>query len=294
MKKFLILTLLLSALTLPVNAEQLAAEQYRQMFASGNFFVEYEVVDKSGQWIKSDGFSSQMTYSRVVRDVKKRRNEIRAGLNGRRIAKSGSIKDKYPKALYRDGKYYKFTKMEEESSNIFFGASKSLLRNAYVLEEDKLYSPTLDPDDSWQTVRENLALPEIFCVLFPNDPMNDAAQFFPKPIFNGTSKRTIDKKEYDCDQYINDIKSLAGTVIAQEAYNMLYDGGKLVRIQKYLLRDGKELLINDLVIKEISAKVPAEAFNIQKKFKLYDARNGDMNDLLDKLEQIGEIGGNAQ
>lgn len=51
MKKFLIATLLLSVLALPASAEQPAAEQYRQMFASGNFYVEYRVADKDKQLI---------------------------------------------------------------------------------------------------------------------------------------------------------------------------------------------------------------------------------------------------
>ena len=279
-KKFLILTLLFVAFALPVSAEQPAAEQYRQMFASGNFFVEYEVVDSSAVWV-------------ALQYNKKKPHIIKAGRQGQRIAKVG-LKDKYPSALYRDGKYYRFTKVEEESSNIFFGSSKSILRNAYVLDEDKLYYPTLDPDDHWQSIREDLALPDALRVLFPNDPMNDDANISSKPIFNGDSKREIDGKEYDCDQYLSDIKSLAGTTVAQQTYNALYDGGKLVRIQKYLLRDGKEFLVSDLVIHAISSEVPADAFTIHKKFKLYAARNGDMNDLLDNLEQIGEIGGSTQ
>lgn len=272
MKKIFILILLFTAFTLPVSAEQPAAEQYRQMFASGNFYVEYEVADK---------YSSKKTHI------------IRAGRHGQRIAKVG-LKDKYPSALYRDGKYYRFTKVEEETSNIFFGSSKSILRNAYVLDEDKLYSPTLDPDEHWQTVRKDLALPEVFCVFFPNDPMNDTEQISPNPIFKSSSKRKIDGKEYDCDQYIKDIKSLADTTVAQEAYNALYENGKLVRIQKYLLCDSKGFLGSDLIIHVISSEIPADVFTIHKKFKLYAARNGDMNDLLDNLEQIGEIGGSTQ
>lgn len=302
MKKFLIITLLFVAFALPVFAEQPAAEQYRQMFSSGNFYLEYEVADISGYWgydspsprkkIFTASLHSNFNFGMPAYD-KKKQHIIRAGRYGQRITKVG-LEDKYPRAFYRDGKYYRFTKTEEESSNIFFGASKQILRNAYVLDEEKIYSPNLDPDDKWQNVRDDLALPEVFCVLFPNDPMNDYAQLLPKPIFNGSFKRTIEDKEYDCDQYINDIKSMAGTVIAQEAYNILYDSNKLVRVQKYLLRDGKEFLITDLIIHNVNSQVPDETFVIHKKFKLYAARNGDMNDLLDNLKQIGEIGGSVQ
>lgn len=290
MKKFLILTLLFTSLALPVFAEQPAAERYRQMFTSGNFYVEYEVADKSGYW----GNPSALRTNIFGIPKKNLRHEIRAAQDGQRIAKTGSIKDKYPSALYRNGKYYKFTKVEEETSNIIGGAHKKILRNAYVLDEDKLYSSILDPDEHWETVRKDLTLPDAFRVLFPNDPMNDDAQISPNPIFNGESKRIIDDKEYDCDQYVSDIKSLAGTTVAQQSYNILYDSGKLVRVQKYLIRDGKEFLVSDLVIHAISSEVPGDAFTIHKKFKLYAARNGDINDLLDNLEQIGEMGGTAQ
>jgi hypothetical protein len=289
MRKFLIVTLLLAALSLPASAEQPAAEQYRQMFASGNFYVEYEVADKSGYW-------SNLSARRInILGIPKKnlKHEIRAGLNGQRISKTGNIKDKYLSALYRDGKYYKFINAEETSLGLS-GAHTKNSREALILDESNLYAPTLDPDEHWEIVRKDLTLPEVFKIFFPNDSMNDDAQIYPKPIFNGDSKQTIDNKEYDCDQYVNDIKSVAGTVIAQEVYNMLYEGGKLVRIQKYLIRDGEEILTNDLIIHAISAQVPDEAFVITKKFKLYAARNGDMNDLLDSPEQIGEIGGSAQ
>ena len=300
MKKVLIVTLLLMALALPASAEQPAAEQYRQMFASGNFYVEYEVADKSGHWVIPEGAqSSTMRHLGMVRDSKKHRNEVRAGRNGQRVAKSG-VKDKYPSALYQDGKYYKFIIEEKNAfSPGLMGEQRiKILRRAILLDEKDLYAPTLDPDEHWETVRKDLTLPEVFNVFFPNDPMNDDAQISSKPTFNGDSKRTIDDKEYDCDQYINNIKSLSGAVIALEAYNMLYDVGKLARIQKYLVRDDKEFLVSDLIIKAISSEVPDETFVIGKfrsrKFKFYEARKGDMNDLLDKLEEIGETGGSAQ
>ena len=246
MKKFLILTFLLTVLTLPVRAEQPAAEKYRQMFASGNFFVEYEVADSS----------SVLVYSGIFGGTKKHRHEIRAGQNGERIAKVGSVNDKYPLALYQNGKYYKFILDTGLAPNSMAGGIKTskFKRYAIVIEEGNLNSPNLDPDEGWQNVRADLSLPEIFIVLFPNDPMNDAAQNFTRPIFNGSSKRTIDDKEFNCDQYISEIKSLSGAVIALEAYNILYDGDKLARLQKYLVRDDKELLVSDLIIHELSAQ----------------------------------------
>ena len=273
MKNFLLLVLILSAVTLPVRAEQPAAEEYRQMFRSGNFYVEYQAT----------GYLAHMK--------KHRGRAIKAGRNGERVTKA-DVKNKYPDALYRDGKYYRFFVSKEESSNIIIGSTTNTLRHAFVLDESRLHDPNLDPDEKWRSVRGELALPDELAVFCWDEPFRN--NFTAAPVYVESSKLTIDKKEYDCDRYVADIKSLAGTVIAQEAYNMLYDGGKLVRVQKYFLRDGKEFLNSDLIVHTISAQAPDEAFAVKRKFKLYEARKGDMNDLINQLEQIGEIGGAAQ
>ena len=84
---------------------------------------------------------------------------------------------------------------------------------------------------------------------------------------------------------------MAGTIIAQEAYNMLYENDKLVMIQKYLLRDGKEKLVRTTKIGTITSEVPEEFFKINQKCKIYAAGTGDMNELIDKKVIVEEIGG---
>ena len=82
---------------------------------------------------------------------------------------------------------------------------------------------------------------------------------------------------------------------AAEQYRQMFASGNFyVEYEVADYRDGKEFLVSDLIVHNISAQVPDEAFNIRKKFKLYAARNGDMSDLLDNPEQLGEIGGSAQ
>ena len=85
MKKVLIVTLLLMALVLPASAEQPAAEQYRQMFASGNFYVEYQMYMLRNE--KARPISGIMAF---------------AGQNGDRMYPSGACQDNRIRCL--DGK----------------------------------------------------------------------------------------------------------------------------------------------------------------------------------------------
>ena len=309
MKKFLILTLLFVIITLPVSAEQPAAEQYRQMFSSGNFYVECQMFgDAEIKW--GFGRPKKATSAKLIYAGKNGNRSFRSVFtknpksnwafydldlsklylgvdsSARNVLNYSAASKDWPDVLYKDGKYYRFVSSLRSG---MFGLSKSM--KAYVLPESQLNSPALDKGQDWEFVCEDLTLPDEFCVFFPDDPMRKNFQTNPAPKFNGSSTRSIDGKEYDCDQYINDIKSFAGTIIAQEAYNMLYDNGKLVRIQKYFLRDGKEIHLYDNVIIALSSTVPDSAFSGTKKIKVYSARNGDMADLLEKEVVAETLGG---
>lgn len=309
MKKFLILTLLFTAFVLPVSAEQPAAEQYRQMFSSGNFYVECQIFgDTEIKWgfgrpkkatspkLIYAGKNGNRSFRSVVTNNPKSNwafydldlSKLYLGIDSsaRNVLIYSTASKDWPDVLYKDGKYYRFISSLKSG---MFGLSKST--KAYVLPENQLYSPALGREQDWEFVCEDLTLPDEFCVFFPDDPMRKGFQTNPAAKFNGSSTRSIDGKEYECDQYINDIKSLAGTIIAQEVYNMLYYSGKLVRIQKYFLRDGKEIHLYDNVIITLSSTVPDSAFSGTKKIKVYSARNGDMADLLEKEVVVEIFGG---
>lgn len=263
---------------LHVSAEQAAAEQYRQIFRSGNFYVEYQIVNHL-----SDELSKTTNGQKIFRadttlifgqlNMKSGKVAL-ASRNGARAVKS-KLKDKVPQAMYLDGKYYNYLKD----------------MNLLILPEEQLNSPVLDPDESWQDIRTKLALPDGLAIFYWEDSFRDKNFDWGVPIYSGSSTKTIKKKTYDCDRYTSDIKTLAGTIIAQEVYDALYENGGLVMVQKYFVRDGKEFMIATVNVNTISAQVPDEAFAITKKIKTYAPRNGDMNDLLEVYEQTGEIGG---
>ena len=167
---------------------------------------------------------------------------------------------------------------------------------AKVLPLQMLGSDKLSPDEKWAEKRAKLALPEELSVLAWQDKWTSHPQSLGAPVFGGSSKRQIGKDEYDCDQYICDIRNQAGGVSGQLAYNLLYKDGKLVKAQKYLLYGGKQQLLSTLNIAEFKAEVDAKAFSDLAKVKVYKAEMGDINDLLDNPVEAGTLGGvlNAQ
>ena len=307
--------LALSAVTVSsnVSAEQPAAEEYRQMFRSGTFYVEYQISRKSGGHTFKSGnmvlagqdgkrmyritnAGSTKGSSGAEFDVESLSGIYNNSSLNRRIISYEEFKvKKWPDVLYQDGKYYRFitsgpkAEVRESAFSSLFGKSKQVV--ASVLPEDQLNSPVLDPNEEWNYVREDLALPDELAVFAWKDPFRDNFFDLPAPAYENSSKKTVDDKEYDCDRYITEIKNLAGDVAAQEIYDMLYENGKLVLIQKYLKHGDKENFVREFKIKEITAAVPEKTFEIAKKIKVYAAANGDMNDMLEKPVEAGTIGG---
>ena len=281
-RKFLILAVaaVIITITPSVSAEQTAAEQYRQIFRSGNFYVKYHLqVERN---LNYDVFKLN-TSPVVVEEVRVisplsffagKSYVVLVSKDGNRVRKA-DLKDKVPNLMYLDGTYYNY--LNE--------------RYLLILPEEQLNSSTLDPGEGWQDIRNELALPDGLAIFYWEDSFRDKNFDWGVPIYSGSSTKTVKKKTYDCDRYNSDIKTLAGTVIAQEVYDALYENGRLVMVQKYFVRDGKEFLISTTEVKEISAQVPDEVFAITKKVKTYAPHNGDMTDLLEVYEQTGEIGG---
>ncbi len=316
-----ILTAIFSFVVTPnnANAEQPAAEQYRQMFKSGNFYIEYQMfaemdVPVLGHYKFN---SAKMVLAgqngkRMMRETSTggifshstsrttggtfANNELETAYNSnyyKRIFKFHmSSKKNYPDVLYSDGKYYRF--IDPADGNVgpfsFLSGGKKEV-SAIVLPEDQLNSPNLDDSEEWNFVREDLTLPDELAIFYWEDPFRDNLFNMPAPHYNGEFKVTFENKEYSCDQYLIDIKSLAGNIIAQEAYNMLYDNGQLKVIQKYLIRDGKESLIRTTKISALTSEVPDTAFEIGRKIKVYAAQNGNMADLLEQKTLIETLGG---
>lgn len=303
-KKILATVMLsLAAMTVSsnVSAEQAAAEEYRQMFRDGNFYVEYQIFynvgnhnSKSANTILAGQDGKRLYRGRydsvlsITEKISKIYTDI--SLDQRAMAFKTISNKNYPDILYQDGKYYRLVATAGKSKFFSFSGSNTKL-SFIVLPEDQLNSPVLDPDEEWQYIREDLALPDELAIFCWNEPFRDDAFNLPAPVYDSSSKKTVENKQYDCDRYINEIKNLAGDVAAQEIYDMLYENGKLVLIQKYLKHNGKENFVREFRIKKITSAVPENTFKIGKEIKVYAAANGDMDDMLEHRIEVETLGG---
>lgn len=187
--------------------------------------------------------------------------------------------------LYKNGKYYRFTIALVYKGGLFGmdsstrGKAKNL--KAIVLDEKNINLNFLNPNEEWEFVRSDLALPDELAIFYWNEPMRDNPLNLPAPIFIGSSEKYFNDKNYDCDQYSIDIKNLAGNTIAKNIYNLLYNNGKLELIQTYFQRGEILKLIREVEIKKITSEVPESLFTTNKKVNVYAAKIGDIGDLLD-------------
>lgn len=259
-KQIAAMALALCTIASCASAEQAAANQYRTWFKSGTFFVDFESEYK-------DCFITKAIAAQ---------NDMRMERNGYRLkgyaAMFGGGKKDYPDTLYRQGKYYKF----------------STKKKATMAAWNQINDPNIDPTGGWNTVQYSLAVPDEFAPVCAYDAYRPQSAAMGKVSFTGSMKRTIDKKEYDCDKYVLPLRSQTGNVLAEIDYYYSYENGKLAYIEKVLVNKGQEYSSVKVKIKEISNVVPADVFNIPQGCKVYAVGIGDMNDLINKPVLVEE------
>lgn len=261
-KKFCIPLILLLINFNSCNSEQVAAENYREMFRDGNFYVEFK--DKWGTRILAGKNNVRM---------ERMRYEFESGsiayLNPLGMLFGGESKN--PEVMYKDGKFYNF--VEKDKAN--------------VCDEKNLRDENIDPRQGWNKISQKLALPDELAIFFWNDSFRWHTPSIAAPTLLQSIKKNSDGKEYDCDRYTCDIKTAAGNDVAWLIYDALYKDGRLVRVESYVFRNGRSYPLNVLEIKKIQVEIPKGTFKIYKNTKLYSAGIGDINDLLEKPVQIG-------
>lgn len=258
------------------NAEQAKAEDYRQWFSSGNFYVEFEykkdsVNGKNKKWatrILAAEKSDDATEIRMERMNYKYENSNLAWLIPLG-AMFGGGENKNPEVMYKDGKYYQF-----------FSKNK-----ANVCDEDQINHENINPRDGWNKIPNKLALPDELAVFFWDDaPFSKRNSQIPAPIFVESSKKILDGKEYDCDCYKTEINESAKLI-----YELFYDDAGDLRFAKSkLIRAEKEYNLNFLEIKEIKANIPENKKFSYENVQEYPVGMGDMRDLLESAEPSKE------
>lgn len=342
-RKIFTVMLLSAAFTIPVQAEQPTAQEYRQMLQSGNFYVEYSIreydtsrkfpevakhdrrkpgVDDNGDVRWGFGTGSLMggqsmafvgggmpigtgvTYA-VVNEGKDRiqnlKKIVKKGGFGLPLpfvnVEVGSSQKAYfaTRLMYRQGKFYRFTAGTYGGGNSWLQSGKDVKNNqAIVLAESELNSPELDPTEGWDTVRNELALPQEFAIFNFQDSYWDSKGSLQCPVFKESGQRTIGKDTYECDQYTNRENDSLTDKVSDFVYYALYKDGKLVLLQKYrVLADGSEEISEEIYVRDMTGQLPENAFTFAKPVPVFAAGMGDVNDFLGIPVQVGTLGGNT-
>ena len=295
-------------------AEQPAAEKYRNIIQSGNFYVEYG----------PKGWG--------LRDYVVAQNGVR--MSGLKLEKMFGTTS-YPAVRYDNGKYYKFVnkgtvKREEEIANnewksyqnyesyqdavvdsntynngtVRIGGRSSFYGGVFggssggeypkkttgvVLEESNLNNPYLNPDAHWEKVRARLSLPAALKIFAYNDPYMGHEYGENEPVFIESGQVEDNGKQRVCDKYTSVLKDNKGNVKAEMVYTAIYDEkGNLYKINKVCKINGKVLPVDELEIVTITDVLPEKAIDMPKS-KIYAADTGTITDLLKKPTLIEEI-----
>ena len=286
-RKLLSATLALSILASSMGAafaENPKAEEYRQMFANGTYYIDYDMNDSVRKALAvSDG--KRMDYTILMVRNPALQTALAfipvVGLAGMFIKET----KKDPIALYQDNKYYQFIGKKE----------------ARVATPAELQDENLDPSEAWSSVPLRLALPEGLVVLAPNDPFNKIANYS-VPAFVESGTITDGKNTFDYDTYKSPITGATGNVLADKIFYLYYDNknGDLKRVITRFKEPGSsmEQTITELKIRKITKELPENALKMPGGTKVYAAGLGDMDDLLDRnvlVEQIpGDDDGNEE
>lgn len=257
-KKILLTALVSGLLSSPALAQQQNDAAYQAMVQGRHFKVVYqEEGSNETTMIAADG-DTRIVYK---------------GTSGKKEVKWEA------EALFRDGKLYRF-----------FTEGKERLGRVLPLKD--INRPELDPEEEWPETYRMMALPKGLAPFAWNDEWGNRPASVTQPVFNGSSQRTVDKVTYDCDQYTSEIRTQADTTSGTIAYNMMYQGGKLVKVQRYLLWDGREKLLDTLNINELTNELPANMFSPwETPIKVVKADEADFNDLMDYHVPVEELGG---
>ena len=279
-REFLSATLTLSILASSMGAafaENPKAEEYRQMFANGTYYIDYDMNDSVRKALAvSDG--KRMDYTILMVRNPALQSALAfipvIGLAGMFIKET----KKDPTALYQDNKYYQFIGKKE----------------ARVATPTELQDENLDPSEAWSSVPLRLALPEGLVVLAPNDPFNKIANYS-VPAFVESGTITDGKNTFDYDTYKSPITGATGNVLADKIFYLYYDNknGDLKRVITRFKEPGSsmEQTITELKIRKITKELPENALKMPGGTKVYAAGLGDMDDLLDRNVLVEQIPG---
>ncbi len=291
-RTFLIITILACSFARTVFAEQPRAIAYREMLASGKFYIEYSRVAEyeDPKLQKRSDKNSKRTREIFVADAGKRAILSMGGRYGNamamRMESAQSVCKLFRNAarnaadfrdemkldyLYKDGKYYQF-----------FGKNKAL-----CLAEAETENAYADPLAGWNDVRQTLAAPGFLAPLVLGE--SETVQFA------GSSTNTVFGKIMVTDTYLVRVKDKNDNTIGMEYnYNYYYDeAGELRYVGVKVAASGnaqnggtadsirgKGNSIGTYIrVDQFVSTIPQDVFAYPKDCKVYSILPGSLHDL---------------
>lgn len=283
MKRKLLFVFTLFCVLSSVNfcyAERPEAEQYRQILASGNFYIEYRVsIDEhNGAIIKllernrdmasalAEGYEDGgLLVAQNGRRMKKR--IITYGILGQRTI---------PEFYYADNKYF-----------MFAGSDKAILAT-----EDELKNPRINYNGNWDLYKSKL---NMLAPLLPLAPRDKYCGSIPEPKWIESSVSDTKENKLPYDKYQSTVYSAAGTVLYDYFFYIYYKDGKLDSAMVYWQEPGKEEKFYRGIRKIlVTSDVPEKHIVIPEGCKVYQAGRGDMDDLLGNKVLLYKVGREAE
>lgn len=249
-----------------VSAEQAKADEYRKIFESGNYYLEYKESGIKKTLAIQDG--RRMCYKTDFSG---------GGFNPLSLVVPlglfGGGQNVTPDAYYEDGKYFQF-----------FAKDK-----AQIATEQELNDPQIDPTEQWFSIKSRLVLPEVFRMFAGQDNFDGNAS----GVFNFVESKQGDGKDVmPYDKYARPVLNKNGKTLFEYQYYVYYKDGEINKIKCVMQKPGmEEEKIREYTNIKISSEIPKNRIGLPKGSKIFKAGMGDMDDLLDipvPLYTVGE------
>lgn len=262
-----------------VHAEQPEAEKYRQILASGNFYIEYRVsVDEHNESI-----IKLLEHNKDLVSALKEGYEdggLLVAQNGRRMKKRiityGILGQRtIPDIYYVDDKYFMFTSSDE----------------AILATEDDLKNLRIKLNGDWDMYKSKLNMLEPLLPLALKDRYSGS---IPEPKWIESGSGGTEEQKLPYDKYQSTVYSAAGTVLYDYFFYIYYRDGNIDSAMLYWQEPGKqEKFYRGIRKVTITGEIPAKHIVMPKGCKVYQAGRGDMDDLLGNKVLLYKVGEEA-
>lgn len=317
--KALIAAVVMLGTVATAHAENPKMEEMRAVTATGRYVINWKPSQAAIMWDIGDRYNIKNSLKGIAVDGESRvlfaegKIEIPSekkksgglfgvgGLFGAKNVKGDTKKAEFIIAMLKEGNFYRYGSIcKMLKNNILYTGLEGNKLWYKKLGTDQMNDENINPEEGWEYMYEDLAIPYSLRVLAPNDKYNDYGDY-EVPVFveTVTEENNKDKdKATQCDLYVMKRKKTNGIEPYELQVRYYYSpkDGTLERVETYaqlkldsrlgkkgldakLGKKGLELVEKFLNV-TISPEIPAETFTFHHGTKVFEAGTGDINDLL--------------